>query len=212
MNSFWYFLQGLWNKQSPIRITLNERLFSEVLQGRILDLGSGGSDRYSKLIPQANGASYELFDMKQGKQVNFEIDSLPYEAGMFDTVLLLNVLEHIYNHKHLLREVKRILKPEGVLVGYVPFLMWYHPDHHDFFRYTHESLELIFKECGYTEIKIEPLFRGPYTAAFQMMYPTIPYFSRPLIYVPFGLLDWLFRRLRPGVAKRYALGYYFKVQ
>lgn len=211
MNDFIFLLKEVYRGKSLLRATLNYRLKEEFLVGRILDLGSGGDDRYSTYIPRSKDSVYELFDVKQGeKQVDFESDRLPYETGIYDTVLLLNVLEHIFNYGHFLEEIKRIKKSDGVLVGYVPFLHWYHKDPHDYFRYTHEALEKILHNAGYTVVTIEKIYRGPYNTAFQMMHPTLPVFLRPLIFTPLYLCDMLFTKLRPHSAERYVFGYYFK--
>ena len=213
MNDFLFLLKEVASRKSLLRATLNYRLKEEFLEGRILDLGSGGDDRYSTFIPRSKDSVYELFDVKKGEvQVDFESDRLPYETGTYDTILLLNVLEHIFNYSHLLTEVKRIKKSDGVLVGYVPFLHWYHADPHDYFRYTHESLEKILKNAGYTEVTIEKIYRGPYTTAFQMIHPTLPVFLRPFIFAPLYACDVLFKKLRPKGAKRYVFGYYFRAK
>ncbi len=212
MKDFLFLINEIAKGKSAIRGTLNFRLKDEFLSGRILDLGSGGSDRYSAFIPRTEDSTYELIDIKKGAQVNFEIDRLSYEDETFDTVILLNVLEHLYHTQNILKEIKRIKKSEGVFIGYVPFLMWYHPDHHDYFRYTHEALALMFEEAGYHEISIEKIYRGPYTSAFQMIHPTIPVFVRVVVFSICYSIDVLFRKFRPRGAERYVLGYYFKIK
>lgn len=210
MNSFLFLLREIVNGKSVIRAFLNNRLTTEMLEGKILDLGSGGNDRYSEIIPKSQASTYELFDQKIGNRVNFEKDPLPYGSGTFDTILLLNVLEHIYNYKYFLTEIRRIKKSDGVFIGFVPFLMWYHMDPHDYFRYTHEALEEILSETGYTNIRVEKIYFGPYIAAFQMIHTTLPTLLRiPLFLIAYGF-DLVFRKIRAKGAERYVIGYYFK--
>lgn len=209
MKEFLFLLKNITLGKSVIRSTLNFRLLQESLKGKILDLGSGGSDRYSSLIPRVQDSVYELFDAKKGNAVDFEINPLPYADDTYHTVLLLNVLEHLFNSGNILKEIVRIKKDDGVLIGYVPFLMWYHKDPHDYFRYTHEALERMLKSAGFTDIKIENIYKGPYTAAFQMIHPTLPKIIRPFFFVPAYVCDILFRKLRSEGAQRYVLGYYF---
>lgn len=210
MKDFFFLVTEIAKGKSAIRATLNYRLKEEFLKGKILDLGSGGSDRYSSYIPREEDSVYELFDMKKGIAVDFEKDVLPYVNDVYDTVVLLNVLEHLFNYANILKEIVRIKKSQGLCIGYVPFLMWYHPDHHDYFRYTHESLQRILEEAGFKEVTIEKIYRGPYTAAFQMIHPTVPVFIRPFIFGVTYFLDFLFRKLRAKGAERYVLGYYFR--
>ena len=51
-------------------------------------------------------------------------------------------------------------------MGAMPFLVGYHPDPHDFWRYTSETLKKIFEENGFNRAMITLLGRGPVTAAF----------------------------------------------
>lgn len=210
MNDFFFLATEIWKGKSLLRATLNFRLKQEFLKGRILDLGSGGSDRYSTTIPREEHSLYELFDVKQGVVVDFEKDALVYPSSTYDTVLLFNVLEHLFNYANLLKEIKRIKKTDGIFIGYVPFLHWYHADPHDYFRYTHEALERILTEVGFKDIVIEKIYRGPYTTAFQIVHPTLPRILRPIFFAPLYLFDVIFSRLRPKGAERYVLGYYFK--
>lgn len=210
MNDFLFLTKEILKGNSLLRATLNFRLRKEFLQGKILDLGSGGSDRYSTSIPRGDSSTYEMFDVKQGVVVDFEKDALPYGDSVYDTVLLFNVLEHLFNYSNLLKEIRRIKKTNGVFVGYVPFLHWYHADPHDYFRYTHEALERILGDAGFKDIVIEKIYRGPYTTAFQIIHPTLPRFIRPLLFAPAYLFDVIFRAIRQKGAERYVLGYYFK--
>jgi SAM-dependent methyltransferase len=212
MNDFLFLMSEIAKGKSAIRSTLNARLKREFLKGKILDLGSGGSDRYSTFISREEASTYELMDIKKGATVNFETDVLPYSSGSYDTVILLNVLEHLYHTQNILREIRRIKKNDGMFIGYVPFLMWYHPDHHDYYRYTHETLALMLEEAGYTDVVIEPIYRGPYTSAFQMIHPTIPVILRLIVFPVCYSIDVVFRKFRQNGAKRYALGYYFKAK
>lgn len=211
MKDFINLYKGIARGKSITRSMLEVRLRKEFLRGSILDLGAGKRDMYSSFIPKENNASFELFDIKQNEnKVDFETDILPYSSKKYDTVLLLNVLEHLFNYSNILKEIHRIKKDDGVLVGFVPFLMWYHPDHHDYFRYTHESLERILKDCGYSKVTVEVIHKGPYMVAFQMIYPTIPRFLRIILFPFIFAIDSSFVALRGGATKRYALGYYFR--
>lgn len=47
-------------------------------------------------------------------------DSLPYSDGYFDAVFFTDVLEHVRDPRKFLSEINRVLKPCGLLYGYVP--------------------------------------------------------------------------------------------
>ena len=208
MNEYLFIFKQLLKKNTLGRAVLNYRIKKENLNGDTLDLGSAEGRGYDKLISQSPDGQYVFSDNKLGgTQVDYETDRLPFADGEFEDVLLFNVLEHLYHPKNVLQEIRRI--KQGRLIGSVPFLMWYHQDPHDYFRYTNEALEKIFKECGYKNIKIETQAIGPYSTAFSQILPTLPTILRPIVFTPCYLLDMLFRALRGDNYKRYVLNYYF---
>ncbi len=203
--------KSLWLGHSVTRAYLNQRLIKDSLFGKTIDIGGGHDADYIKFMPRHENVSFETFDVKAGAQTDFEIDSLPSLNDAYDTVIFLNVMEHIFNHQHLANEVVRIVKPGGQIIGFVPFLMWYHPDHRDFFRYTHESIRIIFEKAGGKNITVEPIFFGPGIAAAHIILQSFPRIIRLPIFSIFYLFDIVYRKFRMNRSNVFALGYYFKI-
>jgi SAM-dependent methyltransferase len=61
-----------------------------------------------------------------GVQVWLEAEELPFETGSMDLVLLPHVLEFSAHPHQILREVERVLRPEGsvIISGFNPFSLW----------------------------------------------------------------------------------------
>lgn len=212
MKKFIFLIREISKGKSVIRAYLNFHLLEVELKGKTIDIGGGRGEGYVSFMRRTADVTFETFDIKAGNNVDFESDNLPATDGLYETVLFLNVMEHIYNHQHIADEVVRIVKPGGQLIGYVPFLMWYHPDHRDFFRYTHEAIEKIFEKAGGKEIKIVPNYCGPFVAAAQMMLLSIPKILRPLVFPFFYALDSVYFLLKKNENNsRYVLGYLFVV-
>ena len=55
-------------------------------------------------------------------------DQLPFKDQSFDSVFMDNVLEHIASPDRLFKEIRRILKPKGVLLIGVPGVKGYKRD------------------------------------------------------------------------------------
>jgi len=53
-------------------------------------------------------------------QVNFDQSPLPYPDNSFDFVTSAEVVEHLENYHHLIREVYRVLKPNGLFIVTTP--------------------------------------------------------------------------------------------
>jgi SAM-dependent methyltransferase len=189
MKKFKFIFREINKGKSLIRSYLNYHLQSLEIKGKTIDIGGGSGEGYISFMKRLEDVEFQTFDLKVGNSVDFEKDQLPAEDGTYDTVLFLNVMEHIFNHQHIANEVMRITKTDGVVIGYVPFLMWYHPDHRDFFRYTHEAIEIIFKKAGAQNIEIVPNYCGPFIAAAQMMLLSLPKFIRPFFFTMFYFLE-----------------------
>jgi len=54
---------------------------------------------------------------------------LPYADSSVDTVLLYDVLEHVKDPKKVATEIARVIKPDGLLIAFIPFegerISWY---------------------------------------------------------------------------------------
>lgn len=123
----------------------------------LLDLGAGFS-QFRDLTKYFEGSlavdflPYELIDV-----VADLTKKLPFRDFSFDIILLSNVLEHIPNPDFLLKECFRILKPEGFVIGTVPFLMRVHQKPYDFHRFTDYMLDKLLKDAGFKKIEVQNL-------------------------------------------------------
>jgi SAM-dependent methyltransferase len=207
----WQILRRLYRGETLTRIFMNHRLSRETLRGKVADVGGGHSPNYFEYLQREDGTEIPSVDASMSG-IDFEKDRLPHQDAQVDTVVLCNVLEHIYNYRHLASEVRRICAPSGQVLGFVPFWVGYHPDPRDYFRYTRESLALIFKEAGFSRVSIEALGGSPLLANFNTIVLTLPGWLRPVLYLWYRPLDALFLYLRPHSAVRNPLGYFFKLQ
>ncbi|MBI1762635.1 MAG: class I SAM-dependent methyltransferase [Acidobacteria bacterium] len=84
--------------------------------------------------------------------VQADATQLPWQSESFDTVLLLDVLEHV-NDCAALRELYRILQPGGRLILTVPALPWlwsYRDEAAGHLRrYTRRQLRAVLNESGF---------------------------------------------------------------
>ncbi len=211
MNRFIFTSKEIWKGKSVTRAFLNYRLRQEILHGQTIDIGGGKNADYISFMKKSDDCKLVTFDIKSGAMVDFEKDRLPAADGTYDTVLFLNVMEHIYHHQHIANEVLRIVKPGGQLIGFVPFLMWYHADHRDFFRYTHEALEKILTTAGAKDCTIEIVGAGPFIAASHMVLQSFPRVLRVPLFLVHWSFDVVYRFLKKQDTRAYALGYLFRV-
>jgi SAM-dependent methyltransferase len=95
----------------------------------VLDAGAGHG-AFSKRLHE-KGYLVHACDMDPGIFYFNEIEcrqaditeKLPFEDNYFDVVLLIEVMEHVHNHRTLFRECHRVLKPGGILFFSTPNIM-----------------------------------------------------------------------------------------
>ncbi|MCD4761580.1 methyltransferase domain-containing protein, partial [bacterium] len=197
-------LKAILKKKSLARALMDISLKEYTLNGKVLDLGGGKKSKYFYFVKREKNCELINLDCKAGdkqSRLDFEVDSLPFSENYFDQILILNLLEHIFNYKLLMREACRVLKKGGRVIGFVPFLVNVHPDPHDFFRYTKESLEKIFAEAGFNKIEIVEIGRGPFAVNFNNIVLSIPVLARVIFFPIYYFLDWIFIKLRPTILK-----------
>lgn len=198
------------------RILMNLSLSHYTISGKILDIGGGIKPSYFRFLKKDDNSEVADIDFdstnKKLSHFNLEQDKLPFDDQSRDYVLMFNILEHIYNHKFLLSEAHRVLKPGGMVLGYVPFLIAYHPDPHDYWRYTHETLEKLFQEAGYKDIMIEASGRGPMMVNYENVMVYWPKWLRLLMFPLYYLLDSIMLAIKPKLRQRSILGYLFTMK
>jgi SAM-dependent methyltransferase len=80
---------------------------------------------------------------------------LDIQSSSFDSVLLSDVLEHIAEPRNLLQELARVLRPQGTLVVFVPFLYRIHEEPHDYYRYTEFALKHLLQTSGFEVLELQ---------------------------------------------------------
>ncbi|MBI2030229.1 methyltransferase domain-containing protein [Candidatus Kaiserbacteria bacterium] len=190
---------------------MNVQLSQETLRGKVVDIGGGHRPNYFDYFQREADVVIEPLDASMSG-IDFEKDELPYADDSVDTVILCNMLEHMYNYRFLLSEIRRIMKPSAQIIGFVPFWVGYHADPHDYFRYTDECLERVFEDAGFKNIRITRVGGSPVIANFNTIMLTFPAFTRPLLFLLYYPFDKLFVRLRPKSVRRNPLGYVFTMR
>ena len=141
------------------------RVISRYARGSLLDCGAGKvpfygvyKDLVSEITCTDWGSSrHDL------QHIDKEVDlsrQLPFDESSMDTILLTDVLEHLSNPQMVLCECERILRSNGHVLIFVPFLYWLHEQPHDYFRYTEHALAHLIETSGLVSVEIYPYGGG----------------------------------------------------
>lgn len=150
------------NKRSPLRkafptahkLLLDKGLNEQFprITGDVLVLGAG-HEPYQQLLNAAQTVLLTDIDTKNS-EIDLAVDAhrLPFADQSFDTVLAIEVLEHLKRPAVASTEVWRVLRPGGLVLVSIPFMFRIHGDPSDFQRLTASGLKELFSE--FSEIKV----------------------------------------------------------
>jgi len=144
-------------------------------KGELLDIGCGKMPYKKYVLENSNVQQYIGLDIESAiayddhvkPDFTWDGNVMPFNDNSFDTAFGTEVLEHCPEPFKILREVSRVLKPDGIFFGTVPFLWPLHETPHDEYRYTPFSLERHLKEAGFDQITIKAT--GGWHAAMAQM-------------------------------------------
>lgn len=145
------------------KVELIRKIAPRYFKGKLLDLGCGKMP-YKNLIQECSfidcylGVDIEN-DAYQNSGVKPDIiwdgKTIPVSPDSVDTVLLVEVLEHVPDPLQILKEVFRILQKGGNVFITVPFIWNLHDVPYDQYRYTPFALNRLLMEAGFSKIHIE---------------------------------------------------------
>jgi len=153
----------------------------------ILDVGCGYNALFLSKIIKFQPSIIKAFgiDISVNSQIKESLIHLipadinkifPFENNFFDAIFCIAVIEHIDNYQKALKEIYRVLKPEGFLFLTTPAAPFAKPileflslklnllnsqeilDHKRYFSFS--KLKLVLADAGFKKIEIKPLLFG----------------------------------------------------
>jgi SAM-dependent methyltransferase len=124
---------------------------ASLARGRLLDIGCGNKpyeNMFTGLVSEYVGC-----DVVQSSEKKVDIlcraTAIPLPDASFDTVLCSQVIEHVADHRGLLREAFRLLRSGGILILSGPLYWPPHEKPYDFFRFTEYGLRYLLDDAGF---------------------------------------------------------------
>src|SRR3989344_6231715 len=144
------------------------------------------------------------------ERVNFN-EQLPFPDSSFDYIFLFNALYIVREPERLMRDIRRLLRPNGRALVASPFLQNEMREPHDYCRLTSEGLTNLFISAGFSSQKLIS-YGERFSVAVNLLH-SFWYFSfvRLVIYALACALD---KVIPPRVKARYPapLGYFCVLQ
>jgi len=193
------------NNRSIPRKLLDRELNKLYLKGMTLDIGSK-RPQYSHICNELIALDYYRFE---GVDVIADAHNLPFKENSFDNIIMTNLLEHVQEPQKVVNEAYRVLKPNGLIVVYTPFMYPIHGDPNDYWRFTDEGLKYLLKNFDIVKvIKIGGFFGVIGTYFYFILNNLKLKFLLPILNIFIFLDDkfpWIFKRTACGflvVAKK----------
>lgn len=187
------------------------------LSGKVLDLGGDKNSEYLRFLKGSFSTTTLNMSEKAHPDILHDLEQkLPIGDNSYEHVLLMNVLEHVFEYRALLAESFRVVKPGGSVIVLVPFLFPVHPSPEDYHRFTDSVLRKELERVGAKKIVITPLACGVIRAQYLLLDRLLPKplrlinFYTARYFVEFGerVLVLLSKTLRKKYQpETYALGY-----
>jgi SAM-dependent methyltransferase len=166
--------------------------------GRVLDVGCGNKPYRPWFNLASSYIGLDISAQRSQPDVIGLGTCLPFEDQSFDSVVAFQVLEHVPEPFAFVREVHRVLRPNGHFVATAPQAWRIHEAPHDYFRYTKFGLRTMLQRGG-LEVLALRAEGGVWALTGQIVLNSIPhwrlfYLTTPLILMIngiFSLLDWV---------------------
>lgn len=176
-------------------------------EAKILDVGAGHGD-FADIF---EGRNYTSLDIVPYAEVDLVADLgevNPFKDNAFGVVVLMNVLEHVFESRNLLKSISRIVASGGSVVITVPFLLKVHQAPFDFARYTPYFIEKMATEAGLQVESLQGYYDTQYLLneslgnAWQYSIKTQSksqqFVARGLVFIIQRLVNWLGKITRKG--------------
>lgn len=127
------------------------------LKPKILEIGSRIQENQSHLAIRQifgnknNKDEYIGIDFIEGPGVDMveNVQNLPLADNYFNTIIALNLLEHVEQFWLAVDEIKRLIAQTGIIILSTPFIFEIHGCPHDYYRFTPDYYRGVFKEFNY---------------------------------------------------------------
>ena len=149
-----------------------DRILNEIDQNdHVLDIGMAMRDRHKKVKSKI----LETLDVNDfGEYPDIICDICSDISGLenkYNKIICIAILEHVYDPFSAVANLKRMLKNDGVIYGYVPYLFPYHAPNdlkfQDYLRFSKDALAYLFRE--FSDVELFPV-RGRISTPMNILF------------------------------------------
>ena len=204
----------IFSNKSILRIFQLEIFKKFKINGHIIECGA--SDEIEKNFCNSKlktcKISYSNINSSNKEFLNIDLQKKILIELKYDYIIIFNVLEHLLDPNLALRNLSKICKKSGKIIGSTPFLFRVHGAPKDYSRFTKDHLMELLKSNNFKDIEIIELGTGPFLACISLLRSYLKYI--PIFYQLLVLFALVFDKLiklfiKTDPKKIYPIGYIF---
>lgn len=130
--------------------------YAKFTKGKLLDVGAGKAPYkkfFEKYVDEYITLDSHSFEGKKPGIIADATKKIPLKSNSIDSIICIQVLEHVKNPQKVVDEIYRVLKPKGVCILTTHMATVLHGLPHDYFRFTKYGLRVIFKKFKYVKVE-----------------------------------------------------------
>ena len=204
----------IFSNKSILRIFQLEIFKKFKINGDIIEFGA--SDEIEKNFCNSKlkncKISYSNINSSNREFLNIDLQKKILIELKYDYIIIFNVLEHLLDPNLALRNLSKICKKNGKIIGSTPFLFRVHGAPKDYSRFTKDHLIELLRSSNFKDIEIIELGTGPFLACISLLRSYLKYL--PIFYQLLVLFALVFDKLiklfiKTDPKKIYPIGYIF---
>ena len=149
-----------------------DRILNEIDRNdRILDIGMAMRDKHKKIQSKIL-ETLDVNDFNEYPDIICDICSdISGLEDKYNKIICIAILEHVYDPFAAVSNLKKMLKNDGVIYGYVPYLYYYHAPNdlkfQDYFRFSKDALAYLFRD--FNDVELFPV-RGRISTPLNILF------------------------------------------
>ena len=149
-----------------------DRILNQIQKSdHVLDIGMTMRDKHAKI----NANFLETLDVNDfGEYPDIICDICSDINGLenkYNKIICIAILEHVYDPSAAIKNLRMMLKNDGIIYGYVPYLYYYHAPKdlkfQDYFRFSKDALAYLFRD--FKEVELFPI-RGRISTPLNILF------------------------------------------
>ena len=204
----------IFSNKSILRIFQLEIFKKFKINGDIIEFGASDKIEKNFCNSKLNNCkiSYSNLNPSNKKFLKIDLQKKVLIELKYDYVIIFNVLEHLLDPNLALKNLSKICKKNGKIIGSTPFLFRVHGAPKDYSRFTKDHLIELLKSSNFKDIEIIELGTGPFLACISLLRSYLKYL--PIFYQLLVLFALVFDKLiklfiKTDPKKIYPIGYIF---